>query len=363
MRIFLNKTILLTVLSLSSLLVFPQAKIAIYNGNSAQKEYKIFAASLAKSFTNSELEYEASDETTNINALLKQQGYKTKNKNVPDTIIAVVCEKIEVDYVVNFILYPQKTTKNVRVSLINANTFSVEITKTLTCNNLKNKDQVKLTTDKLAELFLHKDLNVNDENENNEETDTIAIAKQQSLNGHYISVGSSIISSGYYGVFGLAYEYRYKIFGYNASVGIPYYSGGLIVNGGCKVYLANKIPFVRNMYFNINPFCHFGRMKDLVSEYYKEGGDYNIIRTITYKYSSLFGGRIFLGYSPVWQVGKKKKVSLGFNLDIGADIGYKSHYKLRYKDNYGYFHYKREHFVNWYPLNWDLGFIVKINKF
>jgi hypothetical protein len=362
MRIFLNKTILLTVLSLSSLWVFPQAKIAIYNGNSAQKEYKIFAASMVKSFTNSELEYEASDETTNINALLKQQGYKTKNKNVPDTIIAAACEKFEIDYVINFILYPEKTTKNVRVSLINANTFSVERTKTLTCNNLKNKAQVKQITDELVDYLLHKDLKGNDENGNNEENDTIAIAKQQSLNGHYISIGSSIFSSGYYGVLGLAYEYRYKIFGFNASVGIPYYSGGLIVNGGCKVYLANKIPFVRNLYFNINPFCLFGRDFERISEHYEAGDDYNIIGTTIDKRSPIFGGRIFFGYSPVWRVGKKKKVSLGFNLDIGADIGYRRNYKLRYERNYSlYYSYRYKDVKNWYPLNWDIGFIIKID--
>ena len=40
---FFYKTILLTVLSLSSLLVFPQTKIGVYNGNPAQKENKIFA--------------------------------------------------------------------------------------------------------------------------------------------------------------------------------------------------------------------------------------------------------------------------------------------------------------------------------
>ena len=183
------------------------------------------------------------------------------------------------------------------------------------------------------------------------------------MNGHYISLGSGTISSGYYGGFGLAYEYRYWIFGVNASVGIcAYYSGGLTVNGGCKVYLANKRPFLRNLYFNINPFCLFGRDSELVSEHYEAGEDYNIIGTTTVKYSSIFCGRIFFGYSPVWRVGKKKKVSLGFNLDIGLDIGYKRDYKLRYEHYYSLYYYKYNDRKNWYPINWDIGFIIKFNK-
>ena len=347
MRKIFHITILLTVLSLNSLLVFSQTKVAVYNGHSAQKENKIFAASLVKSFTNSEWEYEASDETSNINALLKQQGYKTKNKNVPDTIIAAVCDKFEVDYMINFILYPEKTTKNVTVSFINANTFLVERTKTLTCNNLKNKNQEKQITDELADFFLHRDSNVKDEKEENETAEQTAIAKQPSLNGHYISLGSSIISSGYYGGLGLAYEYRYRIFGFNAAIGAIGLGGnfrnyeGFSVNAGCKFYLSNKIRFVRNLYFNINPLCYFGQDENDYSSY-EEGDNYNIIRTTEHKYSLLFGAKIFFGYCPVWHV--RKNVSLGFNIDVGFDMGFKSNYEYKY----------------WIPVTWDMGFVIKL---
>ena len=80
---FFYKTVLLTAFSLHGLLVFPQTKIIIYNGNTAQKEYKLFTASLINSFANPELECKAEDETKNINYLLKQQGYKNKNNSFP----------------------------------------------------------------------------------------------------------------------------------------------------------------------------------------------------------------------------------------------------------------------------------------
>jgi len=354
---FFYRTILLTALSLSSLLVFPQTKIGVYNGNPAQKENKIFAASLVKSFSNSELEYESSDETANINALLKQQGYKRKNKSVPDTVIATVCEKFEVDYMINFTLYPQKTSKNVSVSLINAKTFSVEKTKTLTCNNLQDKIKVKQLTDELAAFFLLKDVNIKPENAENEE-DTIVVPnkkdKQGNLNGHYLSLGSSLSSLGYYGeMMGVAYEYRYRIFGFNASIGFAPGSWDfrnrvrLNVNAGCKFYLANRIRFVRNLYFNIEPFCYLGQEVSSIKKYYVMGDNYNIIRIIKYEYLPAFGPKIFLGYSPVWRVGKNKKVSLGFNIDVG--------YYLTFKPNSYY--YKEDPL---WRINWDLGLIVKL---
>ena len=325
----------------------------IYNGNTTQRENKVFTASLLKSFAHPAFECEASDETSNINYLLKEQGYKTRNKVVPDSVIANVCEKFEVDYLVNFTLYLQKTTKNIKVSWINANTFSVEKTKTFTCNNLQDKTQVKKVTDEIAAFFLREDVNMNAENEANE-ADTIAQPnkkdKQGNLNGHYLSLGSSIISSGYYGgIIGLAYEYRYGIFGVNASIGMDIYYNGLMVNAGYKLYLSNRIPFVRNLYFNIHPFCYFGQIDEWVGIHYDAGDDYNIIEATTYKYSPVFGGRIFFGYSPVWRVGKKEKVSLGFNMDIGFNISYKIDYLYVYNHS----------FHSLFPINWDFGFIVK----
>ena len=351
MNKFFCKSIALIVLLVNSLFVFSQTKIMIYNNNTTQRESKIFTANLLQSFTIPKFECEASDETPNINYLLKKQGYKTRNNVLTDSLIETVCEKFEVDYLITFILYPQKTTKNVTVNLINANTFSVEKTKTVTCNNLNNKTQIKKTTDEIAAFFLLEDLNIKPDSPAYAENVIVEPNKkdkQGNLNGHYLSLGSSLFSSGYYGGLGLAYEYRYWIFGVNASIGTSIYYGGPIVNVGCKVYLANKIPFLKNLYFNINPFCYFGQGVELISSHYEAGDDYNIIMTSVYKYSPVFGGRVFFGYSPVWRVGKK--ISLGFNMNIGIDIGYQTNYKLRHRYSYPLF-----------PVNWDLGFIIKLD--
>lgn len=104
----------------------------------------------------------------------------------------------------------------------------------------------------------------------------------KNLNGHYISLGSSAISSGYYGgVIGLSYEYRYKILGFNFSIGYnsnievdhtvfqndnhekhhKHYNDadkGMIVNIGIKTYFSNRTKFFRNFYANFMPFCFFG---------------------------------------------------------------------------------------------------------
>ncbi|MCL2131430.1 MAG: hypothetical protein FWH36_03090 [Lentimicrobiaceae bacterium] len=358
---FFQKSIVLGVFLVNGFFVCSQTKIMVYNENTSQRENKVFTANLLKSFANPELDCEASDETKNINVLLKEKGYKKRKKGIPDSLIASVCERFEADYLVIFTLYLQKTTKNVKVSLINANTFSVEKSKMFTCNDLQNKTQVKEVTDAVAAFFLLEDVNLNAENE----TDTIAEPtkrdKQGNLNGHYISLGSGILSSGYYGGLGLAYEYRHWLFGANAAFGVSEYFEGYAINVGCKVYFSNKIPFVRNLYANVLPFCYFGQGRDFISGTYKAGDDYNIVRTSIYKLFPIFGGKILFGYSPVWRVGKKKKVSLGFNMDIGVDIGYKSDYKVRYKHRYSYFgydYYGRER-KNWYPLYWDFGFIVK----
>jgi len=369
MNNFLQKTIVLTAFLVSEFFVCSQTKIMIYNENTSQRENKIFTANLLKSFANPELECEASDETSNINSLLKYQGYKTRTKGIPDSLIASVCEKFEADYLVIFTPYLQKTTKNIKVSLINANTFSVEKTKMFTCKNLQNKTQVKEVTDAVAAFFLLEDINLNAENEADTIVEPTKKDKQGNLNGHYISLGSSILSSGYYGGLGLAYEYRHWLFGVNAAVGQSAYFDGLSVNVGCKVYFSNKIPFVRNLYANVLPFCYYGRDDVWAGFSYEAGDDYNIIETITYRYFPVFGGRLFLGYSPVWRVGKKKKVSLGFNMDIGVDIGYEYSYKFRYKHRYGSYGYVygyhygyRYHgygYKDWYPFNWDFGFIIK----
>ena len=369
MNIFFRRAIVLTVFSVNVLFVFSQTKIMIYNGNTTQRENKVFTANLLKSFANSEFECVASDETSNIKSLLKGQGYKKRNNGViPDSIIASVCEKFEVDYLVNFTLYPQKTTKNVKVSLINANTFSVEKTKIFTCNNLNNKTQVKKTTDEIASFFLLEDLNITPENETDKEDTIVEPNKKDrrgNLNGHYLSLGSSILSPGYYGGLGLAYEYRYRVFGFNASVGLTY--GGLTVNGGCKFYLSNRIVFLRNLYFNIAPLCYYGQGSEWISEHYEAGDDYNIIGSTTYKYSPIFGGRILFGYSPVWRV--NKKISLGFNMDIGLDIPYKSYHiyddltiPLHRRYNYHIYNYPMFPTITWIPITWDLGFIIKLNQ-
>jgi len=164
---FFCRTVSFTVFLLHGFLVFPQTKIIIYNSNAVHKENKIFVANLIKSFHSQEFKYEINDETSNINELLKAQGYKIRKQEVSDSVIATACEKFETDYLMRFTLYPQKTIRNVRVSLINGNTFAVEKTKTFTCNNLKNKTEVKKITDDIAANFLNA----------NEENDTIALRR------------------------------------------------------------------------------------------------------------------------------------------------------------------------------------------
>ena len=365
MTSFFYKTILLTVFSLHGLLVFPQTKIIIYNGNTAQKEYKVFTASLINSFANPELECKAEDETKNINALLKQQGYK--NNSVPDTVLATVCEKFEADYLINFTLYPQKTANNVRISLINAKTLSVEKTKVLTCNDLKNKNQVKITTDEIAVKFLREEQK--EENDTNVvELETEVFKPKRIKDGHYLTVGSSLFSSGYYGLFGIAYEYRHRVFGFNASAGLGYSSlvgndgfyEDFFVNVGCKFYLANKIPVLRNLYFNLMPFSYFGQELVDRQAFSERGDNYNVITTVESKYSHVFGAKILFGLCPVWKV--SEKVSLGLNISMGYNVCYNSM-------KYDYFYYYMKHrdasrfpppYMEEKPFSWDLGLIIKI---
>lgn len=148
------KTSLIALLSLSNIFVFSQTKVGIYNSNANQLENKVFAGNLIASFSSKDFQFEASDKTPNINYLLKNQGQNVDDGNVPDEAILLVVDKLGSDYVVSFTLYPNKTQDNVSASLLNAKTFSVEKTLTLTCNNLKNGADAKAAADKIAEDFL-----------------------------------------------------------------------------------------------------------------------------------------------------------------------------------------------------------------
>ncbi|MCL2167817.1 MAG: hypothetical protein FWH59_01680 [Lentimicrobiaceae bacterium] len=182
------------------------------------------------------------------------------------------------------------------------------------------------------------------------------------LNGHYLSWGSSMLSSGYYGIGGISYEYRYHILGVNVSVGysgfskifdgkdqihitniddfttetIHYKSNGVNANIGFKLYLANKIPVVRNLYFNFLPFCCLGtKSTNTLTE--TPGDDGSFERISKSKNSPLFGAGLFFGYAPLWCV--NNKMLFGLNMGIGSKISYSGNRFL--------------------PLNWDFGFIVK----
>lgn len=166
----------------------------------------------------------------------------------------------------------------------------------------------------------------------------------QNLNGHYISLGTSATSSGYYGVLGMGYEYRYHILGVNFSIGwgwdiyeltqlgnIYQYNRFYInANAGFKLYLANKTTFLRNLYFNFLPFSYFGQ-----DYYYISSGN-----SIIAKSPHLFGVGLFFGYSPVWRVGER--VSFGVNMDFGIKANYK--------------------FDKWLPVNFDFGFVLKFDS-
>ena len=170
------------------------------------------------------------------------------------------------------------------------------------------------------------------------------VVKQHNLNGHYISVGNVFMSSGYYGLMGLGYEYRHGVFGANTSFGLYYYGFG--ANVGCKFYLSNKKRFVRNLYFNVLPFCYFGQ-REQWNYHYIEGDNNNIIRVDERKSTPIFGAKILFGYCPTWHV--SKRVSLGFNIDIGGNISYDGIPVLMEGD------------IGLFPINWDLGFVVKFD--
>ena len=173
------------------------------------------------------------------------------------------------------------------------------------------------------------------------------------LNGSYISVGSSMFSSGLYGgILGMSYEYRYKIIGINASVGAGWdaWQGGhycnsenlssgepyLNANLGIKFYLsAGEKPGLRNLYFNVMPLCYFGQYETHSSRIVSKGE--SIYWVDDYKHPHLIGAGLFFGYSPIWHV--NKKVGLGFNVALGTKVNYK--------------------FNEWRYINGDLGFMIK----
>jgi hypothetical protein len=178
-----------------------------------------------------------------------------------------------------------------------------------------------------------------------------AIAKQirneecrlanENLNGHYIGLGSSLISFGYYGGWaGLSYEYRHSIFGANISGGYKTHLNGKFssysANVGLKIYLSHKKKIVRNLYFNFLPIGYFGQ-EEIHTIKYVFGTNENIMQIDDYKYPHIWGLGIFFGYSPVWHV--TKKMALGFNVNVGVRVNYQ--------------------FNRWYPLNYDAGFVIK----
>ena len=166
-------------------------------------------------------------------------------------------------------------------------------------------------------------------------------------NGHYLSLGTSLMSSGYYGeLAGVGYEYRHYIVAPNVSVGVGtfrltdhlYY---LNACAGIKLYFADKATFLRNLYVNILPFCYFGQAEDYLTHYTPRNNA--IVEINEYQYPHLYGSGIFFGYSPAWHIGKK--VSLGFNIDVGVKSTYK-------------FEFNRKRF----PIHWDFGLRLKFDK-
>jgi len=172
----------------------------------------------------------------------------------------------------------------------------------------------------------------------------------RNLNGHYISLGSSLLSAGYYGkLAGVAYEYRhrnYSFFAPNVSVGVGTirltdHSYNMNANVGAKFYFAKKIKVLRNLYVNVLPFCYLGQKEEYTIGWTLRNNE--VIKIDEYKYPHLYGAGVFLGYAPVWHVGKR--VALGFNVDVGT----KTNYLLELNPN-------------GFIVNWDLGIILKFSN-
>jgi len=136
--------------------------------------------------------------------------------------------------------------------------------------------------------------------------------------GHYLSLGSGILSVGYYGILGVGYEYRYRRLGANVSCGWDLLESKIsdahkaypIVNAGIKLYMGNRKNKGGNLYFNILPFCFRGGVKGFANS---SNGSITI-----FDYPPLYGYGVLLGYSPIWRV--SEKVSLGFNIDVGIKM-------------------------------------------
>jgi len=169
------------------------------------------------------------------------------------------------------------------------------------------------------------------------------------LNGHYLTLGSSILSSGYYGgLVGFGYEYRHNIFAPNFAVGAGLQGGFLNANIGVKLYLAKNTNFLRNLYFNLLPFCYFGQYEQHKSYYSFENNA--IVKLDEFTYPHLYGVGLFFGYAPVWRL--NKTVCIGINLGIGIKTTYKFEFSSeRFPEN------------QWFPINWDAGVILKLEHY
>ena len=167
----------------------------------------------------------------------------------------------------------------------------------------------------------------------------------ETLNGHYITLGSSIFSSGYYGgLLGIGYEFRHHIIAPNFAVGAGLQGSLFNANAGLKLYLANNTTFLRNLYFNFLPFCYFGQYEKHTTYYSLKNNA--VVKIDEFTYPHLFGVGLFFGYAPVWRI--NQTVCLGLNIGIGV--------KTTYKFNLNSKNYAQNH---WRPINWDVGMILK----
>ena len=174
----------------------------------------------------------------------------------------------------------------------------------------------------------------------------------RNLNGHYFSLGSSVLSCGYYGgLAGVGYEYRHHIVGVNLGVGKGLTHNFLNANIGIKLYLAKETVFLRNLYFNFLPLCYFGQEEEHINyEIIKENAIYQIDE---YKYPHLYGVGLFFGYAPVWNI--NKEIAMGLNIDVGI--------KFNYKEKRLHLHKFPLNTAAKCPVNWDLGVFLKFNHY
>jgi len=172
----------------------------------------------------------------------------------------------------------------------------------------------------------------------------------ENLNGHYITLGSSILSSGYYGgIVGVGYEYRHHIFAPNIAVGAGLQGSFLNANAGVKLYLANNTTFLRNLYFNFLPVCYFGQY-EVHKTYYSLDNNAIVNKIDEFTYPHLYGVGLFFGYAPAWRL--NQAVWLGFNVGIGVKTTYKFEFNPK--------GYPQNH---WRPINWDVGMVLKFEHY